>query len=912
MKRRVRRRGNNGKEVLPSYPENDDELTGSSDHRKKNELVDWTRLADDTVIQLFTRLNNRDRASLSSTCRAWKILGSSPCLWRSLDLRGHKCDANMAESLSSRCSSLQKLRFRGEESADVIIDLRAKNLKEICGDGCGRIVDATLSVIAARHEALESLQIGPDFCEKISSDTVKLIAKCCPKLRKLRLSGLRDVDANAMNALAKHCLKLVDLGFIDGMTLNEVGLGRIESLRFLSVAGTTDLDWTAVSQHWVKLPNLIGLDVSRTTLTPVVASRLLSHSKSLKVLCALNCTVLEEDTAFTYNTSKGTLLLSIFSDVFKALASLFGDVVKRETEVFSYWRTSIHKDKKVDDIMTWVEWILSHTLLILSESNSHDMDSFWISQGASLLLNLLTSSQEDVQERAATGLASFVIIEDEIANNVDVKRAEAVMHGGGVRILLNLATSWRNGFQAEVAKAIANLSVPPSVAKAFAVEGGIGILANLARSMDRVVVEEAAGGLWNMSAGEHKSVIAEAGGIKALVDLIFKWSPGNDCVLERAAGALANLAADDHCSLEFEVVGGVNSLVMLTRNCKSERVQEQAARGLANLAAHGDTNSSAVAVGQEAGAVESLLQLTHSAHEGVRQEAAGALWNLSFNDRNREAIATAGGIEVLVALANSSLNASASLQERAAGALWGMSVSEANSLAIGEGGGVTPLLKLARSNIEDVHESAAGAIWNLAFNSGNALRIMEEGGAPTLVYLCSSSGSKMARFMAALALAYMFDRRMDRDSVEALCAKTSKSMVLFSFSKSAFKAIEAFVHSFTDFSTFSATSSPAALTKIIDATRIREAGHLRCSMPEIGRFVAMLRSPSSALKACGAFALVQFTNSGGRHAMHHIKLLQDSGASRVLRAAAACANAPIAAKILAKIVLRNIENHCTM
>jgi hypothetical protein len=33
-----------------------------------------------------------------------------------------------------------------------------------------------------------------------------------------------------------------------------------------------------------------------------------------------------------------------------------------------------------------------------------------------------------------------------------------------------------------------------------------------------------------------------------------------------------------------------------------------------------------------------------------RQEAAGALWNLSFDDRNREAIAAAGGVEALVSL----------------------------------------------------------------------------------------------------------------------------------------------------------------------------------------------------------------------------------------------------------------------
>lgn len=58
-----------------------------------------------------------------------------------------------------------------------------------------------------------------------------------------------------------------------------------------------------------------------------------------------------------------------------------------------------------------------------------------------------------------------------------------------------------------------------------------------------------------------------------------------------------------------------------------------------------------------------------------------------------------------------------------------------------------------------MHETAAGALWNLAFNPGNALRIVEEGGVPALVHLCLSSVSKMARFMSALALTYMFDGR---------------------------------------------------------------------------------------------------------------------------------------------------------
>ncbi|CAM6093868.1 unnamed protein product [Calypogeia fissa] len=90
----------------------------------------------------------------------------------------------------------------------------------------------------------------------------------------------------------------------------------------------------------------------------------------------------------------------------------------------------------------------------------------------------------------------------------------------------------------------------------------------------------------------------------------------------------------------------------------------QDARALANLAAHGDSNGNNVVVGREAGSLEALVQLTCSSHEGVRivgarlvtlmiklvrrQEAAGALWNLSFDDGSREAIAVAGGVEALV------------------------------------------------------------------------------------------------------------------------------------------------------------------------------------------------------------------------------------------------------------------------
>jgi len=130
---------------------------------------------------------------------------------------------------------------------------------------------------------------------------------------------------------------------------------------------------------------------------------------------------------------------------------MFPGVDVKEHEVFNQcsWR---HNDI-AGDTMTWLEWILSQSLLRIAESNPQGMDEFWLQQGTALLLRLLKSSQEDVQERAATALATFVVMDDESAN-VDPARSEAVMLNGGIRILLDLARCSRESAQSEAAKVI--------------------------------------------------------------------------------------------------------------------------------------------------------------------------------------------------------------------------------------------------------------------------------------------------------------------------------------------------------------------------------------------------------------------------------------------------------------------------
>jgi hypothetical protein len=539
MTRRVRRRTCREREgkvvrgasrVVSAGPEGEEDAAAVE--------VDWRALPDDTVLQLFARLNYRDRASMASACRAWRALGSSPCLWRTLDLRAHRYDREVASSLASRCGSLRRIRLRGHEAAEAVLGLRARGLREVVADGCRGLTDATLAVLAARHEDLQSLQIGPDPLERISSDALRHVALCCSQLCRLRLSGLREVDAEAVGALARCCPLLEDVAFLDCGTVDEAALAGIHSVRFLSVAGCRNLKWATASTCWTQLPSLIALDVSRTDVPPSAVSRLISHAKTLKLICTLNCISVEEEQLHNpavFSNSKGKVVLTINSDIFKSFETMFPVVDVKEHEFFNQCNWS-HKDKIPGDTMTWLEWILSQSLLRIAESNPQGMDGFWLQKGTTLLLRLLKSLQEDVQERAATSLATFVVMDDESAN-VDPARSEAVMQNGGIRMLLDLARCSRESAQSEAAKvincsslpfvfsvlaciyhlltlvnvtmqAIANLSVNTKVAKAVADEGGITILINLAKSMNRLVAEEAAGGLWNLSVGEdHKVVI---------------------------------------------------------------------------------------------------------------------------------------------------------------------------------------------------------------------------------------------------------------------------------------------------------------------------------------------------------------------------------------------------------------------
>ncbi|PWA88189.1 hypothetical protein CTI12_AA120950 [Artemisia annua] len=99
-------------------------------------------------------------------------------------------------------------------------------------------------------------------------------------------------------------------------------------------------------------PKLKKLRLSGTDVLPVFVMRLFSI-KGLKVLCALNCPSLEEDTTvYTKSSCHGKIMLSSFRDTFKELSLMFPDTMN-DRDIFSDWRAKSEKrDADLDEFVT--------------------------------------------------------------------------------------------------------------------------------------------------------------------------------------------------------------------------------------------------------------------------------------------------------------------------------------------------------------------------------------------------------------------------------------------------------------------------------------------------------------------------------------------------------------------------------
>ncbi|GJZ10451.1 hypothetical protein Tco_0545210 [Tanacetum coccineum] len=114
--------------------------------------------------------------------------------------------------------------------------------------------------------------------------------------------------------------------------------------------------------------------------------------------------------------------------------------------------------------------------------------------------------------------------------------------------------------------------------------------------------------------------IAEAGGIKTLVDMIFKWSNDGDGVLKRPAGVHVNLFADEKCSME---VAAFDRYLCFSNAC----LQLQAHGSPTTVAA---TESSKISSPKTAGCVHTLARIVATDDNVIEDQPRSAILGVSL------------------------------------------------------------------------------------------------------------------------------------------------------------------------------------------------------------------------------------------------------------------------------------------
>ena len=196
---------------------------------------------------------------------------------------------------------------------------------------------------------------------------------------------------------------------------------------------------------------------------------------------------------------------------------------------------------------------------------------------------------------------------------------------------------------------------------AIAEAGGIPPLVDLLRDGRVEAKEEAARALGTLAHNDdaNKVAIAEAGAIPQFVEVLSGWSQqiwAHERLAnakEEAARALRNLARNNDANkVAIAEAGGVRPLVDLLRNGWQGRSRRYPMEVLHFLARNNDANTVAIA---EAGGVPPLVDLLRDGSNGTdtKWQAADTLHRLAANnDANAVAIALAvGSLKVLVELA---------------------------------------------------------------------------------------------------------------------------------------------------------------------------------------------------------------------------------------------------------------------
>eukprot|EP01059_Diplonema_ambulator_P035297 TRINITY_DN8251_c0_g1_i1.p1 TRINITY_DN8251_c0_g1~~TRINITY_DN8251_c0_g1_i1.p1 ORF type:complete len:840 (+),score=322.62 TRINITY_DN8251_c0_g1_i1:25-2544(+) len=296
---------------------------------------------------------------------------------------------------------------------------------------------------------------------------------------------------------------------------------------------------------------------------------------------------------------------------------------------------------------------------------------------------------------------------------------DVFLQNKALEVLVKLLHSVNIEVKADTAMLATTLTTDIPLKDAFGASGGIHALVSiLKQSNNEFVLEKALTCVWHLAMSDtNKTVIREAGGLVAIVDLLHTE---NDVILENATIALGYLTRDDSNKIAIRKCNGLEKLIA-TLYYPSESIQSKAAGALWNCA----SNTENKVVIRQLGSIAALIDLLGSRNESVQENAAGGLWNCAVDQDNKRLVRELGGLQPLIHLLNSPVE---SVVENASGTLWNCAAVGENRVAIRKLGGLDPLLKLLLARNENIQENAAGAIRNCAINDQNKVALKDLGG----------------------------------------------------------------------------------------------------------------------------------------------------------------------------------------
>lgn len=305
------------------------------------------------------------------------------------------------------------------------------------------------------------------------------------------------------------------------------------------------------------------------------------------------------------------------------------------------------------------------------------------------LIDLLSSPSPNVQENAAGALWNLA---------VDVDNKACVLEYNGLTPLVGLLKSPHDAIVENASGALWNCSATVENRAALRKLGAIPAVLSLLTHPNERVQENAAGAMRNIVINDqNKSAIREAGGVELVVDLlsakskkptileklvstlwILTVTPENKHALRtcNGLGRLVALLDHDNPSIREKALGTVRNCSTVAEN-RQPLVECQAIAALVRLGAvigagtHGGSSTAREHLActlwnlsrddkttpRKEGAMKLLCQMLSDPHEGVVEQAAGALSTLvASSPENRDVLRELGGVDGLVRVAATAHN----------------------------------------------------------------------------------------------------------------------------------------------------------------------------------------------------------------------------------------------------------------